>query len=151
MSVCTFLASDWPLEEVAPGADYPLFVNLDDGTVYDGDADDNFFLTEFRDVSDYTDKQYAVCLEWRYTEGRAKQIIGYIQDALRNTDCVEVWHAWLLGWCEYEDRPVIHRQTVPIGELTPGHIKDLVESHIWNTPDKRNPERPSYYCITITR
>lgn len=151
MSVCTFLAADWPMEEVAPGTDYPVFVNVDDGAVYDGGADDNFTLTEFREVSDYTDKQYAVCLEWRYTEGRAKQIIGYIRDVLRNTDCVELWHVWLLGWYEYEDRPVIHRQTLSVGELTPEHIKDLVESAIWNTPDKRNPERPSFYCLTITR
>lgn len=151
MSVCTFLASDAPLGEVAPKAEYPVFVNVDDGTIYDGGTDDNFTLREFREVSDYTDKQYAVCLQWRYTEGRAKRIIGYIRDVLRNTDCVELWHAWLLGWYEYEDRPVIHRQTIPVGELTVELIRDLVDSDIWNTPDKRNPERPSYYCLTITR
>lgn len=40
MSVCTFIASDCPLKEAAPVQDYPLEINLDNGQIYDGDADD---------------------------------------------------------------------------------------------------------------
>ena len=32
MSICTFLASDWPLPSVAPSKPYPLEINLDDNT-----------------------------------------------------------------------------------------------------------------------
>ena len=44
MSVCTFLASDSPLSEVASTQEYPLEINIDTGTIYDGGADDNYFL-----------------------------------------------------------------------------------------------------------
>ena len=44
MSVCTFIASDCPLKEAAPVQDYPLEINLDNGQIYDGDADDNYSL-----------------------------------------------------------------------------------------------------------
>lgn len=50
MSVCTFIASDFPLKEVSPVQDYPLEINLDDGQIYDGDADDNYSLLPFTDV-----------------------------------------------------------------------------------------------------
>lgn len=150
MSACIFLASDHPLKEMAPSREYPLVINLDEGAIFDGGADDNFFLRTFADVMDYTDRKYGVSLEWNYTEGRANRIIGYIKDALRHTDCVELWQVWLLGWYEYEDRPVIHRKYIPIGELMPEHIKDIEDAPIWNTPDKRNPERPSFYCLTVT-
>ena len=86
MSECTFIASDYPLIEVEPSEDYPLDINFDDGMIYDGGTDDNYYLSIFTDVEDYTEKRNAVYLEWSYTEGRAKQIIEYIKDALQNTD-----------------------------------------------------------------
>ena len=82
MSACRFIASDIALPEFAPSQDYPIHINLDEGTIYDGGADDNYFLNTFADVKDYTDKNYGVYLEWDYTEGRAKQIIEYIKAAL---------------------------------------------------------------------
>ena len=51
MSVCTFLASDYPLPEVFPIQDYPIEINIDTGEIHDGGADDNYFLLNFRDVS----------------------------------------------------------------------------------------------------
>ena len=44
MSVCTLIASDCPLPAVAPPREYPLHINIDDGTIYDDGADDNYFL-----------------------------------------------------------------------------------------------------------
>ena len=96
MSVCTFIASDFPLKEVAPVRDYPLEINLDDGEMYDGDADDNYSLLSFTDVWEYTDKKYGVHLEWNYcTAGRAKQLIEYLKNALQDADSVELWRVWL--------------------------------------------------------
>lgn len=51
MSVCTFIASNCPLAEVAPEKEYPIAINLDNGTFDDGGADDNYFFLPFRDVS----------------------------------------------------------------------------------------------------
>ena len=151
MSVCRFIASNVQLPEFAPAKEYPLEINIDLETIYDGDADDNYFLSEFEDVSFYTDKKYGVCLEWNYTEGRARQIIEYIKAALQKTEVVEFWHVWLMDYYEYEDRPYIHRKTIPIGELAIENIKEIDCAEIWNTPDKMYFNRPSFYCLKITR
>lgn len=151
MSVCTFIASDSPLTAVEPSQEYPLNINFDNGTIDDGDADDNFFLHIFTYVDDYTDKKNGVYLEWNYTEGRAKQIIKYIKDALQNKPSVELWHVWRMECYEFEDRPVIHRQTISIDELTTKHIKEIDNAEIWNAPDKMHPNRPSFYCMEIKR
>ncbi|MCD8342160.1 MAG: GNAT family N-acetyltransferase [Clostridiales bacterium] len=47
MSVCTFLAADCPLAAWEPSQDYPLEINLDDGTIEDGGAEDNYSLQPF--------------------------------------------------------------------------------------------------------
>ena len=60
MSVCTFLASDYPLQEVVPAQEYPLEINLDHETIYDGGADDSFYLLNFGDVQSYADKKYGI-------------------------------------------------------------------------------------------
>ena len=125
MSVCTFIASDAPLAEAAPVQDYPVEMNIDDGTIYDGGADDNYFLYFFQDVQNYTGRKNGVYLEWYYTEGRAKNIIEYIKNALENT--------------------------VSIDELTAKHIREIDEAEIWNTPDPMYPDRPSFYCLEIKR
>lgn len=151
LSICTFLASDHLLSTVSPAQDYPLEINMDHDTIYDGGADDNFFLHIFEDVTCYTNKKYGVSLEWYYTNGRANQILKYIKEALQDTDCIELWHVWLMDSYEYEDSPVIHNQTVSIDELTIEDIKEVDQAEIWNTPDKRYPKRPSFYCLTITR
>ena len=78
MSACIFFASDAPLPEVFPPPEYDyLAINADDGTIDDGGADDNFALRTYPDSFLYTDKAFAVCLDWAYyTEGRAR-LFGY--------------------------------------------------------------------------
>lgn len=102
-------------------------------------------------MQDYTDKKYGVCLEWHYTDGRAEQIRKYLKDVLKKTDSVELWHVWLMGYCEYEDMPVVHKHTIPIEELTIRDIYELDNADIWNSPDKNIPGRPSFYRLIITR
>ena len=151
MSICRFIASDIPLTEFAPSQDYPVKIDIDKGIVDDGGADDNFFLHNFLYTEDYTGRTHGVSLEWNYSEGRAHQIIAYIRAILQETDTVELWLVWLMEYYEFEERPYIHQKTVSIQDLTPEHIKELDQAEIWNTPDKRYPERPSFYCLTVTR
>ena len=151
MSACIFLAADVFLKPMEPSRDYPLAINIDTGEIFDGGADDNFFLYPFDDVDMFTDKKYGVVLEWNYTDGRARRIMEYIRDALQQTESVELWHVWLMGYYEFEDRPFVHRQTVSISELTTDHVKHLVDAKIWNIPDKTYPDRPSFYCLTVKR
>lgn len=151
MSVCRFIASDMPLTEISPSQEYPVNIDIDKGTIDDGGADDNYHLLTFDGVKDYTDKDYGVYLEWNYTDGRAKQIVEYIRTALQKADSVEFWNVWLMDYYEYEDRPCIHRTTISIEKLTTEHIKEINDAVIWNSLDKIYPERPSFYCLTITR
>ena len=151
MSICRFIASDMPLTEFRPSQEYPYHVNIDEGTIDDGGADDNYFLFFFKDVDLYTDREYGVYLEWDYTEGRARQIIEYIKKALEDSESIEFWSVWLMDYYEYEDRPYIHRTEISFDELTVEDIKEINDAEIWNKSDKMNPERPSYYCLTITR
>lgn len=151
MSACRFIASDLPLPEFSPSKEYPLEINIDNGTIYDGDADDNYFLLTFKESDYYSKKRYGVYLEWRYTDGRAKQLIEYIKTALQKTETIEFWHVWLMDYYEYEDRPFIHKKVISMDELTTEHIKELENAEIWNRPDKLYPERPSFYCLTIRR
>ncbi len=151
MSICRFIASNTPLTEFVPSKDYPVKIDIDKGTINDGGADDNYSLLTFDNVTDYTDKDYGVSLEWNYTDGRAVQIVEYIRTTLLEADSIEFWSVWLMGYYEYEDRPYIHRKTISIAELTTEHIKEIDNAEIWNTPDKMYPERPSFYCLTVTR
>ncbi len=151
MSVCTFIASNCPLKEVAPEKEYSIEINLDSGIIDDGGADDNFFLLRFNDVSDYTDMKYGVYLEWDYTDGRAEQIIKYMRAALEETEQLEFWHVWLMDYYEYEDRPVMHKRNISIGEMTIQDIKEIDSADIWNKPDKQLPNRPSFYRLNITK
>lgn len=153
MSFCTFLASDQPLYEVSPQKEYPLVVDIDAGTVYDGGADDNFYLHKFDDVRLYTDKKYGVWLEWNYTDGRALKLLEYIENALDYGSPVELWHIWLTGtnYYEYDESPVIRKQTIPFSALTINIIKEIDSAEVWNTPDKQNPNRPTFYCLTIEK
>ena len=151
MSICTLIAADVPLPAVAPPKAYPLAINLDHGTISDGGADDNYWLFPFADVEDYSEKQYGVSLEWQLTEGRARRLIAYIHDVLQKTDVVEIWRVWLMSCCEFEDRPVIFKKYISAQDLTAEHIKELEDAVIWNSPDKSYPNRPSFYCLCITR
>lgn len=149
MSTCIFIASDAPLALYSPPRDYPINIDVDKGVIDDGGADDNYFLFPFKNVSDYTDKKYGVCVEWTYTDGRAERIVEYIKYALLSSDSIELWRVWLMDYCEYEDSPVIHNKRVSKDELTTDHIREIDNANIWNTPDKRYPERPSFYCLTV--
>ncbi len=149
MSVCTFIASNSPLPSVSPSKEYPLYINIDTGIIDDGGADDNFFLLPFDDIDLYTNKEYGVYLEWNYTDARAKNIIDYIKEALKNDNSLELWHVWLMDYYEYEDRPIIYHSSITIDDLTIQDIKELDNENIWNNKDY--PNRPSFYCLTINK
>ena len=149
MSTCTFIAADVPLPTAAPSREYPLEINIDTGTIFDGGADDNFFLHIFEDVQDYTGKKYGVWLDWNPTHGRAEQILNYIRDVLQRTEALELWHVWLPAYHEFEDRPVIRSRAIAVSELTSVDILELDDAEIWDHPDKRYPERPSFHRLTV--
>ena len=149
MSNCIFIAADTPLPEVTPSQEYPLEVNLDTGTIFDGGADDNYCLLPFDEVDLYCEKKYGAYLELhQFTNGRAEQIIDYIRTALIQSDSVEIWNVWLSGCWEFDDRPHISKKTVPIDELTADDMKEIVQAENW---DNRDHNRPRFYCLEVVR
>ena len=79
------------MPEATPPQDYPLHIDLDAGTIFDGGADDNYFLLPFDEVDLYCEKKYGVYLELpQFTNGRAEQMIAYIRTALMQSDSVEI-------------------------------------------------------------
>ena len=145
MSVCTFLASDVPLEGWRPSQDDPFSVNLDGG------EDDCFFSYPFSEVRTYTSKPFGVVLSWNGSERSARKIMEYIKMAIQKADSIELWHVWLTDYYEFEDRPFLHQKVLAFSQLSPAHLQALEDAEIWNTPDKQYPNRPSFYCLTITR
>jgi hypothetical protein len=151
LSVWKMIASNYPLPEVKPEKEYPLEINLDEGTIFDGDADDNFLLYPLLDdVGEYTDMEYGTTLEWAYyTEGRAIKIIEIIKSVLQHTDCVELWNFWL-GDLEEHEHPIIKVATIPLAELTSKDIQEWDIHKVWNVPS-RYGDRPMFYCLKIVR
>ena len=145
------IASNYPLPEIRPEKEYPLEIDLDKGTAFDGDADDNFFLIPFLDnLREYTDKEYASTLDWvYYTKGRALKIIEIVESVLQHTDSVEFWNCWL-GDLDEPERPIIKAVTILFSELSPKEIQAWDIQEVWNSPS-RYGDRPIFYCLKIIR
>jgi len=149
MSVCTFIAASCSLKEFTPSQEYPLEINIDKGTVYDGDADENFSLLTLQEYPECTSLKHVVALEWAYyTHGRAERIIKYIREVLERTDTVELWHIWLGTLDEFEERPIIRTCTVGIDDLTVERIKEIDSADIWM---KQGSVRPIFRCMRIIK
>ena len=146
MSVCLFLAAACPMREVHPTKEYPLEINVDTGTIYDGNADDNYHLYPFPDVDLYTAKTYGMQLEWAYyTEGRAWKLTEYIRELLKQTECVELWQVWLGA-----DDAKVKTISVTSAELKPENIQMADQHELWTRPS--DPfDTPTYYCLRISR
>lgn len=149
MSHCVFIAADCPLPDVMPEQDDLLQIDVDTGTIFDGGADDNYYLLHFDEVNLYCKKKYGVYLELpQWTEGRAEKILDYIKMALMRTESVEIWNVWLSGNWEWEDRPHICKQIVRMNDLTVDDLREIVEAENWKVKDHI---RPWFYSIEILR
>ena len=129
-------------------SDRDVEINTDTGEMKDGDYDDDFSLYPAEGLSDiYTEKKYAVYLEWwRYTEGRANKIIEYIKENLEHTDEVEIWHIWM-GAGEI---PSVHTKKIPIGELKPEMIREIDSREI-TIKEIAGHEQADQYRYVITK
>ena len=150
MSYCTFIAADCELPEKPwPDEDYPLDINIDAGTVFDKDADDNYALLAMdNDISVFTGRTSAVALCWNYyTNGRANQIVDYIKTALLSCDVVEIWRVWLSspseGLC-----PSVEKHIIPVSLLS---LKDIELIDKADPFDGEYNKCPVYYCLKIVR
>lgn len=149
MSYFTYIASDYPLPTVErPDRDITIEINTETGVITDGDFDDDFALYPAECLSDVrTEKKYAVYLEWNYyTEGRAKNVIEYIEENLKHTDEVELWHIWS-GAGEIFN---VHTKNISLASLCPEMIRELDEREI-KIETVEGCESVDQYRYVITR
>jgi len=129
-------------------SDRDVVFNLYTGEVDDGALDDDFALLSAEGCdSMYTEKQYAVYLEWNYyTEGRALRIIEYIKENLRHTDDVEIWRISMGA----HERPLIRTTSIPISRLTPQDIQRLDSLTLFSDWEEQY-DLPIQYRLVITK
>ena len=128
--------------EVLLCSDREVVINVDDGTIEDGNFDDDFSvrLTE-KIYGMRTEKKYcAVFDRMKYTPGRAGLLINYLREQLADTPELELWHTWL------DDEPMhrLRRAVIPIEELTPEDIEELEKKEVFSEPT-------TDYCYCIVR
>ncbi len=127
--------------------DRDVNINIDTRTIEDGDFDDDFALLPLSPVTDdiWTEKEYRVSLEWHgYTEGRARGVIAYIREHLKEADTLEIWRIWM----GYAEKPIVRTRMIPIGQLAPEDIQALEQQEL---PEPLEPyELPVQYRLIVT-
>ena len=80
-------------------------------------------------------KKYCSEITWRYTDKRAKQLLEYIHDHLKDSNEVELWRIWM----DANSTPTIYK--VMEEELRLKHIKKIFKQDGFNIPE----------CVIITK
>ena len=107
-----------------------VYIDIDTGTITDGDFDDDFNIwIPDNSLPLKSNKKYFAVLEWhRLTEGRAENIIKYISQSLENTDMIELCHIWLGAEDQYHH---IKSKVFTIDEFTSKDIIELDKANLW--------------------
>lgn len=131
-------------------SDRNVYIDIDTGTITDGDFDDDFDIWIPENSLDLkSNKKYFAVLEWhRLTEGRAENIIKYISDILKTTDEVELWHIWLGSDDLYHS---LKSKKILLSDLTPEHIIQLEKRKIWDDVVINDIEIIYDHCYIITK
>ena len=132
----------WVWKNAIHWADRSIHFDLDNGTIEDGDFDDDYAIIPIypgrRDV--HSEKKYKSLVECIWSIGRAKEILELISNLLDNTDEVEFWHIYM----ENGQRPKIIYFDAKLSEFTP---EDLIEISDLPTYDKGT----IHHCVRIKK
>lgn len=158
MSVFTYLASDFPLEEVENphvrqmsvrealelGIQVPDFLLEPD---FDKDKPDvilwvdeekNFDEPSIRSIKREelydeipTDKEYIACLQWEYTPTRAQALLGYIHRHLATAPQLELAQIWLGEPCQK-----LKTYQISSGQLTIADLEKLLKNKGFEYPER---------------
>lgn len=113
-------------------SDREVNINIDDGTIEDGNYDDDFCIWLTEDMHGMrTGKTFCAIFEWsKYTPGRAELLIEYLREQLKNTTEIELWHTWL----DNELHHNIKSTKICIDDLRAEDILALEEKEVWKEP-----------------
>lgn len=89
----------------------------------------------FRHNEYYTKKKYCSEITWRYTDQRAKKLLEYIHDHLKESNEIELWRIWI----DDNSTPIIYKVTE--NELRLKHIKKIFKQDVFDIPE----------CMIITK
>lgn len=123
-------------------SDREVHIDLDHGTVEDGDYDDDFSILPLHPTADdiYTSKIHRAAIECLWTEGRARAVLIYLRDQLKSADEVELWHIWM--GCD--KKPRIIRYEAQIDSFTPEDLMEIAGLPVYE-------KEPVHHCVTIRK
>lgn len=140
MSSVLLFASDCPLDEIPYPPDFAVNYDIDHGIVDDGGSDDGFAIFPVEKVLELqSEKGYFAVLEWRFTPGRARKVIAYLEEHLKGTQEVEFWHVW--QDMDFDHR--VRKVKIPLRDLAAEDIQELDRLEVWREP-------VTDYCYVIT-
>ena len=96
-----------------------------------------------------TELSYLAEVEWgECTPGRAEVLADYIRRRLETAKTVELWNFWDGSDVELVR---VHREEIPLSELTPEKITGLCEKDAVHPTSLAGEETWHQYCLSITR
>lgn len=123
-------------------SDRSIHIDLDNGTIDDGNFDDDYSVMSIRpgcrDI--HSERKYQSQIECIWSISRAERILTLISELLENTDVVEFWHIYM----DDGEKPEIIYYNANVDEFTP---QDLIEISNLSTYDKR----AIHHCVRIMK
>lgn len=143
MSVCTILASDFPLEEVPPPPGLEIILRPGKGEAEYRNAGRGFAVF----ASDWfpelqTEKEYSYYLN---VYGGEEALAAYLREQLEEAGEIELWHVWLDGSFDHRVRKV----KIGADELTAEDIRELEQMKVWQEDPVTG--RLFDYCFLLTK
>ena len=110
--------------------DVLLWSDLEGLSAHESFADDFAILPVEKALDFYTEKPYCAILEWEYTSARAEQILAYVQQQLKDTNELELWHIWMAE--AYPPR--FNKRRIAANALTVSDLAQLNALTLWQEP-----------------
>lgn len=143
MSVCTVLASDFPLEEVPPPPGLEIILRPGKGEAEYRNAGRGFAVfASDRFLELQTEKEYSYHLD---IYGGEEALTAYLREQTEEAGEIEIWHVWLDGDFDHRVRKV----KIGADELTAEDIRELEQMEVWREDPVTG--RRVDYCFLLTK
>ena len=143
MSVCTILASGFPLEEVPPPPGLEIILRPGKGEAQYRNAGRGFAVFAsgwFPELQ--TEKEYTYSLD---LYGGEEALAAYLREQLEEAGEIELWRVWLDGGFDHRVRKV----KISADGLTAEDIRELEQMEVWREDPVTG--RRFDYCFLLTK
>ena len=143
MSVCTILASGFPLEEVPPPPGLEIILEPGKGEARYRNAGRGFaVIASDRFPELQTEKGYTYILD---LYGGEEALAACLREQVEEAGEIEVWRVWLDGGFDHRVRKV----KIGADELTAEDIRELERLEVWQEDPVTG--RRFDYCFLLTK